>query len=255
MSHGITDMSSDRALTRDYFAGQMQIVSEMGFSTIGYDQLAAWRGGGGELPDRPIMIDFDHPQRCMRHEVFDVLQGHGFKANLFVDTGRMANGEPGVMTWDEIAELLGAGWNIGAHTVSHPNLSQLSEEDPTGEKIRMELEQCDATIHEHLGVWPKDFAYTGTSLSTAAIREVAKRYRFGRLWIIGSEYEMDGRTVQFADLVGVEGDPELDGGPPMAVRYITRQTDPYMLPSMDLQYLIYDEEPFRNYLAGAIDPA
>jgi hypothetical protein len=81
-----------------------------------------------------------------------------------------------------------------------------------------------------------------------AEREVKQRYRFGRLWIVGSEYEADGRTIRYADLVGVPGEDEEDGGPPHAARYITRETDPYRLPSMELQRLLHAPGAFRRYL-------
>lgn len=156
------------------------------------------------------------------------------------------------MTWDEIGELVEAGWHIGAHTVTHPNLSELSKEDPTGERIRAEFEQCDDTLEAHLGIRPKDFAFTGTSWSSAAEREAMKRYRFGRLWIVGSEYEADGERIRYADLVGVPGDDEADGGPPHAARYITRESNPYRLPSMEFQALIYEPDAFRAYLDAAL---
>ena len=69
-----------------------------------------------------------------------------------------------------------------------------------------------------------------------AEREVQKRYRFGRLWIIGSMYEVDGGKIRYADLVGVTGDDAADGGPPHAARYITKDSHPYRLPSMEMEY-------------------
>ena len=157
------------------------------------------------------------------------------------------------MSWDEIGELIEAGWHIGAHTVTHPNLSELSLEDPSGDKLRAELAECDATIEKHLGVKPRDFAFTGTSFSTVAKRAVAERYRFGRLWIVGSVYQVDGSKVRYADLVGVSGADEADGGPPLAARYITREMDPYLLPSMELQALVHEPADFRRYLEGALE--
>ena len=47
---------------------------------------------------------------------------------------------------------------------------------------------------------------------------------------------------------------ESDGGPPFAARYITKQSHPYRLPSMELEYLIYEYDAFRSYLLGALDP-
>ena len=61
------------------------------------------------------------------------------------------------MTWDEVGELLKAGWHMGAHTVNHPNLSDLSEKDSTGttiaeempighERSRRSCSACDRTL-------------------------------------------------------------------------------------------------------------
>jgi hypothetical protein len=46
-------------------------------------------------------------------------------------------------------------------------------------------------------------------------------------------YNMDGKEMRYADVVGVPGADEADGGPPRAARYITRNSNPYRLPSMD----------------------
>jgi peptidoglycan/xylan/chitin deacetylase (PgdA/CDA1 family) len=261
MCHGVEREARGRApLTAEHFDHLMRIAHELGYQSINYDDLAAWRSGQRELPARPIMIDFDHPVRSMRYEVLDTLRRYGFTGNLFVHTGPVDTmyqaplpppAERQYMTWEEMGELLDAGWQIGAHTVTHPNLSQLSLEDPTGDRLRAELEQCDATLRQRLGITPRDFAFTGTSWSSVAEREVKQRYRFGRLWIVGATYEVDGKPMRYADLVGVPGQDEPDGGPPAAARYITPDSDPYRLPSMDLCRLIYQPDAFRRYLEGA----
>lgn len=92
------------------------------------------------------------------------------------------------------------GWHMAAHTVTHPNLSDLSVQDPSGARIAEELNTCNATIRQRLGIRPRDFAYTGTSFSTQAEREVMMRYRFGRLWIINSQYAMDGKPARIAEV-------------------------------------------------------
>ena len=259
MCHGVS-VDRQPPLDAEHFEGYFRIASEMGFESISYDDLAAWRADGLELPARPIMFDFDHPAKSLRHEIFAIMERFGFRGNLFVNTAPMAEMYAGAMpdladrawmTWDEIAELMAAGWLIGAHTHSHPNLSELSATDPSGEKVRGELAKGDEILTKELGVQPKDFAFTGTSWSSSAEREVKKRYRFGRLWIVGAMYEADGNPIRYADLVGVAGEDEADGGPPAAARYITRESDPYRLPSMELERLIYDHDAYRAYLEGA----
>ena len=263
MSHGTDQIPGKRnPLTQDHFAQLVAIAHELGFQSISYDDLAAWLRHGKSLPERPIMFDFDHPMKSMRHEVLPVLARYGYTANLFINTGLMDDmyrgGVPDftereILLWEEAAELAEAGWQIGAHTVTHPNLSELSQEDPTGKKLRAELAQCDTTIERHLGIAPRDFAFTGTSWSSIAEREVKARYRFGRLWIVGAEYQVDGRKTRYADLVGVPGLDEPDGGPPHAARYITRDSDPYRLPSMEINALIFTPAAFRRYLEGTLE--
>ena len=257
MCHGIGD-SGDYPLTEEHLDTLVSIARELDFESINYDHLAAWRDGAAGLPERPIMFDFDHPVKSMRAGIHEVLARHGYRGNLFINTGWMDPATEGygteTMTWDEVRELVDAGWHIGAHTVTHPDLSKLVAEDPDGEKLQWELETCDATIERELGLCPRDFAFTGTSWSSVAEARVMERYRFGRLWIVGPEYQADGKTVRYAELAGVEGDDEPDGGPPAAARYITATTPPYRLPSMEIQRsLIYSPEAFGAYLEGALD--
>lgn len=254
MCHGISD-AGDFPLSRERFAAVGRLAADLGFTSIDYDQLAAWRSGDGDLPAQPIMFDFDHPVRSML-ECRDVLAEFGMAGNLFVNTGPMEGEGYGTetMTWDEIGGLREAGWHIGAHTVTHPNLSKLVAEDPDGERLQWELETNDATLERELGVTARDFAFTGTSWSSVAEQKVMERYRFGRLWIIGAQYQADGEQVRFADLVGVSGQDEADGGPPMAARYITADTPAYRLPSVELQCaLMNDEAAVRSYFEGALN--
>ena len=230
-------------LDADRFNRYFAIAHELGFESITYNELAAWRSGEGALPPRPIMFDFDHARKNIYHEIAPVMQSYGYTGNLFIFTepveGMYAGGLPPDdervdLIWEETRSLMEMGWLIGAHTHTHPNLSALSVEDPSGARIREELSICDEILNRELGVVPTDFAFTGTSFSRQAEEEVAKRYRFGRLWIVGSEYEAD-------------------GGPPKAARYITKDSHPYRLPSMEIQGLIYEFDAFRSYLEGALD--
>jgi peptidoglycan/xylan/chitin deacetylase (PgdA/CDA1 family) len=157
------------------------------------------------------------------------------------------------MTWDEIQHLVELGWHIGAHTHNHYKLDYLTKKDPTGNAIREQFEICDEMIHAHLGIMPRDFAYTYNTWSQIAENEVRKRYRFARLWVTSEPYQTDKGQVRYAVLVGADGDDEIDGGPPYSVRYITERTDPYKLPSMELEHFIFEFDSFRSYLAGTLD--
>jgi peptidoglycan/xylan/chitin deacetylase (PgdA/CDA1 family) len=232
--------------------GYMRIASELGFSSISYDELALWRNGVGGLPPQPILFDFDHPNLSIHREIWPIMRRYRFVGTLFINTISMEKPSRGrFMSWDDVRELTADGWGIGSHMHHHIGLDYLAKNDPTGSLIREEMEQCDEILHRELRITPKDFAYTTTTWSAAAESEVRRRYRFGRLWTIGSHIQTDRGSVRFAELAGVQGDDEPDGGPPMETRYITSSTNPYRLPSMDFEYLIYEYDAFRRYLAGA----
>ena len=258
MCHGV---DPEGRLIMERYRNYFRIASEMQFTSISYDQLERWQHGKDGLPERPIMFDFDHPMKSIRHEIQPVMKELGFKGNLFIHTAPLekmySRKIPEFdsrlwLTWEEIGELMDDGWTIGAHTHTHPNLSTLSKDDPTGEKIRIELVTNDTMLKRELGITPRDFAFTGTSWSSIAEREVKKRYRYGRLWIKDSIYYADGKKIRYADLVGIPGDDEEDGGPPYAARYITKESPPYRLPSVELEYLIYEYDAFKRYLEGAL---
>lgn len=260
MCHGV-DPWRKNPLTVDRYAQYFRIAAEMGFTSITYDDLDAWRTGTRALPSHPIMFDIDHPEKSIYYDMWPIMRQYGFKGNLFINTGQMeklyATGNLELanrnsMTWSELAELAAAGWQIAAHTHSHPNICDLCLADPTGERIRWELDTCNAIIHKHLGITPHAFAYIGESWHSQAEAEVQKRYRFARLWITGKIYWADGALVKFQDLVGLPGPDEADGGPPFGARYITEATNPFRLPSMELGYLIYEYDAYRQYLEGAL---
>ena len=265
MCHGIRPNAAGalrHPLTEERFDALMGLASEMGLQSINYDQPVAWREGSGFLPERPIMIDFDHPVVSMRREVFQTLEKYGFKGNLFIHTSPYDSDYPRPlalaqvsehMPWSETRELRELGWHIGANTVSRPNLSNRAAEDPEGEVLREELDRCNHVIDENMGFVPQDFAFTATIWGSAAEAEVKKRYRFGRFWIVGSEYEADGKPIRYAEPAGSWKPDEADGGSSNNTRDITERTDPHRLPSVELQALINDPGAFRSHLEGALD--
>jgi hypothetical protein len=79
MCHGVGG-----PLTVELFEELMLIAHELGFESISYDDLAEWVGGTDVLPDRPIMIDFDHPERSIIDDMKPILERLGYTGNLFV---------------------------------------------------------------------------------------------------------------------------------------------------------------------------
>lgn len=112
-----------------------------------------------------VALTFDDGMRTVFTEALPILRVHSVPAHLFLTTGVVGAtnrwpsqpaGAPlfDMLQWPEIGTLQSAGMRIEAHTVSHPDLRQLSDA-----ALRDECERADETIASRLGVGPRYFAY------------------------------------------------------------------------------------------------
>jgi len=159
-----------------------------------------------------VAITFDDGYRDNVTNAAPVLQRLGLPATFFIVTGRMGgvmvpDEDPAtgaIMTWEEVRELVRAGFDIGGHTVTHPHLARLGEEEQ-----RREILDCARAIAEQLGQRPEAFAYPYGSVadynevSVRLVREAGFQYavsnRYGanppgcdrwtlrRIWIDGTD--------------------------------------------------------------------
>ena len=118
------------------------------------------------------------------------------------------------MRWRELEKLVAAGWAIGAHTRTHWFLTTIPEGPEGDEHIRYELTRGKADIEENLGVPAEDFAYPNSMWNDRIEGMVRDVYR----------------TARHCRMFG-------------QAEYITRRTDPYRLPTMNVSYLL----PFEDY--------
>ena len=66
------------------------------------------------------------------------------------------------ITWRQAEELLREGWEIGAHTATHPKLAEvLDDEGP--EAMMDEIERSNESYRANLGFVPDHFAYPSGS--------------------------------------------------------------------------------------------
>jgi peptidoglycan/xylan/chitin deacetylase (PgdA/CDA1 family) len=118
---------------------------------------------GGPIPRRTVAITFDD---CYRDNLAAarVLAEHGLPACFFIPTSfvgtdavfpwdrdlpRMPN-----LSWDEIREMASLGHEIGSHTVTHPDMAQVPED-----QARRELAESKETLEREIGRPVRWFAY------------------------------------------------------------------------------------------------
>lgn len=149
------------AVTVREFSQQMRWLAESGYEPIDLDVLLAARRGHGTLPAHPVVITFDDGlQSCADHAV-PVLRDHGFTAVFFLVTDLVGatsrwmlaeiDVELPLFGWETARALAGAGFQCGAHTVTHPRLTTIDparcHEELTGARQRLEQELGRPAAH------------------------------------------------------------------------------------------------------------
>lgn len=141
-----------------------------------------------ELPSMPdekdaIAITFDDGFLNFSSSAMPLLAHRGFPATVFVVSDAVGGtnewgGEstPGIpslplMSWPDLGRARDAGFEIGAHTRHHPDLTGLSPE-----QIEDEMAGCSERICSELGERPRRFAYPYGLVSPAVAQSARERF-------------------------------------------------------------------------------
>jgi len=106
--------------------------------------------------------DDDHRSNL---KLAELLAARGLPGTFYVNTGRL--GEHSALSPTELRGLLDAGFEIGAHTVTHHVLSRLNLRD-----LAREVVECKNVLEEILGEEVTSFAYPKGRYNTEVIAQV-----------------------------------------------------------------------------------
>lgn len=180
MYHSVSHIptASTRALSvaPAKFAAQLDYLQRRGFTGLTFGELCKRRRTGQPLPPRPIVLTFDDGYADFIERAVPIMNEHGFPATVFVTTGwvhdiglNAAGTSPDrMLAWAQLAELTAAGFEIGAHSHSHPQLDQVS-----GPRLRAELADSKHILEDRLG-YPIDSLAYPYGYSTKRVRAVAR---------------------------------------------------------------------------------
>ena len=153
------------------FRTQLRLLLAAGFEIVSVGEFVE-RSGGRRPPPGIVALSFDDGMDDNHAVVLPLLQEHGLRATVYVTTGLIGKPNPWMapesgarmMTVDELRELAAAGFEIGAHTVSHPDLSRLGYDECLRE-MRASRDELERT----LGVEVRTFAYPSCHYGPAAV--------------------------------------------------------------------------------------
>lgn len=164
------------------FEEQMQTLADEGFESITCKQLADYLGGTEDIPAKSVLLSFDDGNLCVYENACPIMEKYGFKATLFLNTGSM--GGETQMSWQHVRDLHSRGYEIGAHTVTHANLTKRAESQSVEEheaSVVKELTESKEQIEQMIGEQVVAVAYPYGNYDEfvmSAVREAGYRLGF-----------------------------------------------------------------------------
>ena len=157
------------------------------------------------IPDKLVVLTFDDGNVSDLTTVAPILKDHGFGATFFITSGWLGGDKR--LDWAGVLKLQEAGFEIGNHTVSHPNLLRLSKEE-----IHRQIEAFDRDCAKQGIVKATAFSYPGGHFDRRVLASLKK---------LGYLTARRGRDP--------EGPLEDNGGNGRA--YVPHEDHPFLIPS------------------------
>lgn len=175
MYHWIKDDTGDypypeNMVKIDELKKQMEYLKENN-----YDVIFASEINKVQHYKKPVVLTFDDGWQDVYNIAFPYAKELNMKINMYVITDFV--GTPGYCTLEQLKEMKESGLvEIDSHTLSHPYLAQLSEE-----QVKKELEESKAYLKENLGIESLVICYPSGSQNTMVQNVAKENYKYGLL--------------------------------------------------------------------------
>ena len=180
--HSLDESRSVISTSPAIFRRQIEALHARGFSGISLGALLRGWHQGEALPERPVVVTFDDGFGNVLDQAAPVLREHDFGATLFAVAAYCGktNDWPGqsskvprlpLLSSSGLKEWCDAGFELGSHTSTHPNLARCSDE-----LAEREIADSRKMLEDQIGHPVSTFAYPYGTISRTARKIVAKTY-------------------------------------------------------------------------------
>jgi peptidoglycan/xylan/chitin deacetylase (PgdA/CDA1 family) len=163
--HSIDESGSVISTDAAVFRGQMKFLKSAGFNVVSLSDLTKNLRADKKLPAKTIVLTFDDGFQNFYAKAFPILAECGFTATVFLvaahcekyndwDDSLPTIERSRLMSWNEIKELHNHGIEFGAHSLTHPDLTEI----PLAQ-VERELVESKTVIEDKLGSAVEMFAY------------------------------------------------------------------------------------------------
>jgi len=183
MYHSLDSSGSAISIVPQVFEAQMTRLAELGYHGVSLRQALADREAKGDWPDKSVVLTFDDGYASVHEHALPVLRRCKFSATVFVIPGHVDGvndwgppvagfGRQEMLSWDQVKDLAENGIEIGAHTLSHADLTSLA-----GDALEREIAGSAEEISLQLGEPVQTFAYPYGSLNNEAAAIVDRTFQ------------------------------------------------------------------------------
>ena len=140
--------------------------------------------GCDKSPKQKALITFqlDHPFITQYTKAKPLFDSKGIRGSLMVNINEVGKSKY-FMTWDQLKEMHDEGWEIGSHSITHPNMKTLDEE-----KIRYELSENKAILEAHGFKNVRNYAYPYNWYNIDVVYVIADYYRSARTSVAQTDF-------------------------------------------------------------------
>jgi peptidoglycan/xylan/chitin deacetylase (PgdA/CDA1 family) len=156
-------------VSRAEFDAQMRFLASRGYHAVTLAQVwTAWHRSG-LLPSKPIVISFDDGYRSQYTNALPILRSHHWPGVLNLEVATLHTGLRPAF----VRAMISAGWEIDAHTMTHPDLTSVGARE-----LRYEVAGSRAYIRRRFRVPVSFFCYPAGRFDRRVIAAVrAAGYR------------------------------------------------------------------------------
>ncbi|WP_254708453.1 polysaccharide deacetylase family protein [Streptomyces lunaelactis] len=169
------DWIAEFAVTPKEFGAQLDAIVASGRTPVTISALVDHFAGRGPLPLRPVVLTFDDGFADLPGPTAEALAARALPATAYLTTGAITPGRRSLlppapmMTLAQVPRLEQYGMEVGAHTVTHPQLDTL----PAG-ALRRELTESKAVLEDVVGHEVTHLAYPHGYNSRGVRKAVAR---------------------------------------------------------------------------------
>lgn len=173
----------------DVFKRQMEWLNREGYETLRFDDLDEEHI---KFRRKRVLIAFDDGWRSNYTEIFDYMKERGLNYNVFLTVGEIGVNQE-YLTWDMVREMHESRLcGFGAHTYTHPDMSDLSKVD-----FDKEVNKANSVFEKEMGYYPEDFCYPFGYYSEESNLRLEKESIYKRIYTSKKmySYEQNGRLI------------------------------------------------------------